>query len=165
MVVGHPTDAEASDGRCLACAKHGGEVGVAGGAIYQDDLVYVSHVMPRDGATLAYLGYVIVETQRHAPRLADLSAAEAQAVGAWVVRIARALTQLVGAEHVYAFVLGHDVRHFHEHVLARYPGAPHEYWGTRVTDWPDAPRGDASAVAALSDRLRGWLADPAVPLR
>ena len=87
MVVGHPTDAEAGDGGCLACAKHRGEPGVAGRAIYQDDLVYVSHVMPRDGATLAYLGYVIVETQRHAPGLADLSAAEAQAVGAWVVRI------------------------------------------------------------------------------
>jgi diadenosine tetraphosphate (Ap4A) HIT family hydrolase len=163
MVVGHPHDAEAGDGGCLACAKHRGEVGVAGGDIYRDDLVYVSHVTPRDGTTDVYLGYVIVETQRHAPGLADLSTAEGQAVGVWVVRMARALTEVVGVEHVYAFVLGHEVRHFHEHVVARYPGAPQEYWGIRVTDWPDAPRGDASAVAALSDRLRGWLADAAVP--
>lgn len=165
MVGGHSSDAEAGDDGCLACAKHRGEVGVAGGAIYQDDLVYVSHVLPRDGTTDAYLGYVIVETQRHASGLADLSAAEAQAVGAWVVRMARALTEVVGVEHVYAFVLGHDVRHFHEHVVARYPDAPKEYWGIRVTDWPDAPRGDAWAVAALSDRLSGWLADAAEPAR
>jgi histidine triad (HIT) family protein len=157
MVVGHPTEADSTESGCFACAKHRGDQAVVGGAIYRDDLVYVSHAIPRDGTSATYLGHLIVETQRHAPRLADLTAAEAQAVGACVVSMARALTALLGVEHVYAFVLGHEVRHFHEHVVPLYPGAPRDYWGIHVTDWPDAPRGDGSAVSSLCDRLRVWL--------
>ncbi len=95
--------------------------------IYRDQLVYVAHVLPQQGTAGAYLGYVIVETQRYTPDLANLTKAEA--VGIWVARIARALTMVVHAEHVYAFVLGHHVAHFHEHVVAPHPGAPREYWG------------------------------------
>jgi histidine triad (HIT) family protein len=51
-----------------------------------------------------------------------------------VARTARALKAVVGAEHVYSFVLGHHVPHLHIHVLPRYPGAPREFWGTRVDE-------------------------------
>jgi hypothetical protein len=110
MVVGHPTEADSTESGCFACAKHRGEQAVVGGAIYRDDLVYVSPAIPRDGTSATHLGYVIVETQRHAPRLGDLTAAEAQAVGACVVSMARALTALLRVGHVYTFVLGHEVR-------------------------------------------------------
>lgn len=62
-----------------------------------------------------------------------------------------------GAKHVYSFVLGHHVPHLHIHVVPRYPGAPREFWGTRVDGWPDAPRGGAAEIAALCDRLRSWI--------
>jgi histidine triad (HIT) family protein len=111
----------ADKGACFVCAKHRGEIIVPGGAIYQDEVLYVGHRAPPAGGPDTYLGYVLVETRRHASGLADLSRTEAQAVGAWVTQIARALTAVVQAEHVYAFVLGHHVPHFHEHVVARYP--------------------------------------------
>ena len=144
---------------CFVCAKQRGELTLPGGAIYQDALLSVGHAAPRAATPDAtYLGWLVVETRRHAPGLADLQPAEAEAVGAMAAHLARALRAVVGAEHVYAFVLGDHVPHFHEHVVARYPGAPPEFWGLRVDDWPDAPRGDAAAIVALCDRLRAWLA-------
>ena len=68
---------------CLVCAKHRGEIAVSGGAIYQDEVLYVGHRAPPAGGPDIYLGYVLVETRRHASGLADLSRTEAQAVGAW----------------------------------------------------------------------------------
>jgi histidine triad (HIT) family protein len=59
-----------------------------------------------------------------------------------------------GADHVYAAVIGHHSPHFHLHVIARHPGAPREFWWVRVDEWPDAPRGDAQAIAAFCERLR-----------
>jgi histidine triad (HIT) family protein len=147
-----------SIGRCFICAKHHGEVSTAGGAIHQDDLLFVSHRAAPDNGSDTYLGYVMIETRRHTLGVTDLTRAEAQAAGDWVTRPARALTAVVRAEHVYAFVLGDHVEHFHEHVVARYAGTPSEFWGIRVDEWSAAPRGDGLAVASLCDRLRHWLA-------
>lgn len=57
------------------------------------------------------------------------------------------------AEHVYAFVLGDRVPHLHVHLIVRHPGAPKEYWGVRVDEWPDAPKGDEAEIAGLVARL------------
>ena len=48
------------------------------------------------------------------------------------------------------------VPHVHIHVIGRYPGAPREYWGPKVDEWPDAPKGDETAIAALAERIRAW---------
>ncbi len=53
---------------CFICRKHRGEVSIPGGAIYEDDLVYVGHAQIREGQTTTYLGYLMVEPKRHAPR-------------------------------------------------------------------------------------------------
>jgi hypothetical protein len=45
----------------------------------------------------------------------------------------------------------------HVHVLPRYPGAPREYWGVRVDEWPDAPRGGPAEMADVCARLRACL--------
>ncbi len=117
--------------------------------------MYASHI-GQEGQP-AYLGYLMVETKRHTPGLADLTNDEAQAVGLLVTRVSRALKACTTAEHVYEFVLGHDVPHLHIHVLPRYPGAPREYWGTRTNEWPDAPRGGEMEIAALCERIRAYL--------
>jgi histidine triad (HIT) family protein len=138
---------------CFVCRKHRGEEPVPGGAIYEDDLVYASHkAPPSDGR--AYLGWCFVEPRRHAPGLADLTDAEARAIGWLVARLSRALKAELNAEHVYAFVIGHHVPHLHVHLIPRHPGAPREYWGVRVDEWPEAPRGDEAEIAALAARLR-----------
>jgi len=142
---------------CFICRKHRGENSPPGGAIYQDDLVYAGHAQIPEGQSAVYLGWTLVETRRHIPGLADLADAEAQAVGLLVARLSRALRTCEGAEHVYAFVLGHHVSHLHIHVVPRYPGTPREYWGVRVDEWPDAPHGGPQEIAALCARLRTCL--------
>lgn len=143
---------------CFICRKHKGEIVIPGGAIYEDELVYAGHSLLSDGEP-TYLGYLIAETKRHAPGLADLTNREAQALGLLVARLSRALERSEGGEHVYAFVFGDAVPHLHIHVVPRYPGAPREYWGMRVSEWPEAPRGGPPEVEALCARIRAYLLD------
>ncbi|HET8990494.1 MAG TPA: hypothetical protein VFN59_05300 [Acidimicrobiales bacterium] len=138
---------------CALCEKHRGAGPLAGVAIYEDDLVLAYHAPPEaDGA---YLGYVFVETRRHVAGLAARTDDEVVAEARLVTRVAAALTAL-GAEHVYSFVFDH-VAHHHAHVVARHPGAPREYWGWRVDEWPGAPRADASALGEYCGRLAALL--------
>lgn len=137
---------------CLVCDRHSGAVDVPGGPIYEDDLVFVGHALFPEGSDRVYAGWLLIEPKRHVPGLADLRPEEAERVGALQSLVARALVEVVAAEHVYAFVLGHHVPHLHVHVLPRYRGTPREYWGTRVDEWPDAPTGDHAAIADLAER-------------
>ena len=143
---------------CFICRKHRGEIVIPGGAIYEDDLLYAGHIGTQEGQA-AYLGYIMVETKRHAPGLADLTDIEAQAVGLLVARISRTLRESEKAEHIYAFVIGDGVPHFHMHVVPRYPGAPREYWGMHVDEWPGAPHGGSQEIIAVCTRLRTNLAN------
>jgi diadenosine tetraphosphate (Ap4A) HIT family hydrolase len=142
---------------CFICRKHRGMVAVPGGALFEDHLVYAGHAQIRDGQPAAYLGYLMLEPKRHALGLADLTDEEAQALGLLAARLSRALIASQGAEHVYAFVLGDRVPHVHLHLVPRYPGAPEEYRGVRVDDWPQAPRGGLQEIEALCTRLRDHL--------
>lgn len=144
---------------CFICRKHRREIEVFGGPIYEDDLLYAAHIgyiQPQEEKDI-YLGYLMVEPKRHAPGLADLTDVEAQAIGLLVTRLSRALKATEGAEHIYAFVLGHHVPHLHIHVVPRYPDAPHEYWGIHVDEWPGAPRGGPQEIVALCKRIRVFL--------
>lgn len=117
----------------------------------------VSHAAVGSSGRPAYLGYLFVEPRRHAPGLADLTDAEARAVGWWCARASRALREVAAAEHVYAKVIGDGVPHLHVHLLPRYRGAPREYWWDNVTQWPDAPRGLEPQIADLVRDLRAYL--------
>jgi diadenosine tetraphosphate (Ap4A) HIT family hydrolase len=149
------SDNSASD--CLVCRKHRGELTVPGGSIYQDDLISISHAQLIGEEKDHYLGHIFVESQRHVPELADLTEREAQAIGLYISRVARALLQAEGMEHVYSFFVGDGVPHVHIHVIGRRPGAPREYWGPKVDEWPDAPRGGEAEIAQVADRLREYL--------
>ncbi|HTK07688.1 MAG TPA: HIT domain-containing protein [Ktedonobacteraceae bacterium] len=142
---------------CFVCQKHRGKIALPGGAIYEDDLLFVSHHIPEDEPT-SYLGWLLVEPKRHISGLAEQTSEEAQISGLLIARLSRALTLCEGAEHIYAFVLGHHVSHLHVHIMPRYPGTPREYWGIRVPEWPDARQGDAAQIALLCARIRDYLA-------
>jgi histidine triad (HIT) family protein len=129
---------------CFICEKHR-----AVDAIVADEHTVVSHLLGED----VYLGYLFVEPRRHVRELGELDPDEAASFGRAAQRASAALLA-EGAEHVYAAVIGHHVDHLHLHLIARYPGAPPEYWWTRVDEWPDAARGGAEEIAALSERLR-----------
>ncbi|MCP4427068.1 MAG: HIT family protein [Chloroflexi bacterium] len=139
---------------CFICRKHRGEIKLPGGVTYEDDLAYVGHGFKPDGPGDHYLGHLLVETKRHVPGLTELTDEEAQHIGLIIARTSRALKTATNAEHIYLFVMGHHVDHLHYHLLPRYPGTPREYWGTRIDEWPDAPRGDVAAVEQLCVRLR-----------
>jgi len=141
---------------CFICDKHA-DPALAPLVLSADEHVVVAHlplVTPAGTQSQVYLGHLFVEARRHVGGLGELSADEAAAVGRHAARAGRALQVSEGAEHVYAAVIGHGVAHFHLHLIPRYPGTPREYWWTRVDEWPDAPRGDAGAAAALIERLR-----------
>ena len=142
---------------CFVCNKHLQGSAVAGGIILEDDLSYVGHILPPD-LTDVYLGYLMIEPKRHVVGWGDLTDSEASALGVLVNDLARVLKVTEGAEHVYSFVLGDAVPHLHIHLVPRYPGAPREYWGVRVDEWPGAPRGSAAEIAEVCDRLRRGLA-------
>jgi histidine triad (HIT) family protein len=126
------------------------------GALYEDHLVYAGYVRADQGPV--YLGYLMAELKRHTPGLAELTNEEAQALGLLVARLSRALKASEGAVHIYLLVLGDQVPSLHLHLFPLYPETPQAYWGTRIAEWPDAPRGDAAEVAAVCERLRTWLA-------
>src|SRR3954451_4712451 len=132
---------------CPVCDKHRDLEQIAA-----DEHAVVSHLAACDEPV--YLGYLFVEPRRHVAGLGDLMPDEAASVGRLAALSSEALRRSEGAEHVYAAVIGHGVDHLHLHLIARYPGTPREYWWGRVDEWPDAPRGDAAAVAAISERLR-----------
>ncbi len=142
---------------CLVCRKHNRDLAVPGGFIYEDDLVAISHAQLFGEEKDHYLGHVFVESKRHVPELADLTAEEAQAIGLWVSRVAQALLHVEQMEHVYSFFIADGVPHVHVHVIGRRPGAPREYWGPRVDDWPQAPRGSETEIAQVADRLRVYV--------
>ncbi|HEX6392383.1 MAG TPA: HIT family protein [Acidimicrobiales bacterium] len=144
---------------CFVCKKHALGGDVEGGVIWSDDLVYAGHCHLLGRSDIA-LGWLVVEPKRHVPGLGDLNADEAAAVGVLVSRLARALVEVEGAEHVYSFVFGDGLAagHLHVHLMPRYPGTPREFWQQRVVGWPDGPRGNAEATESLSRRLAGYLA-------
>ncbi len=142
---------------CFVCRKHRGELIMPGGVVYEDELVYSSHMALPDGQRAVYLGTLFVEPRRHVPGIGDLTRAEAERVGWLTSRLAAALQATAGAEHVYVFVLGHHVPHLHVWVAPRYPGTPAQYQPWRLAEWPDAPRGGALEITALCDRVRAEL--------
>jgi histidine triad (HIT) family protein len=108
---------------CLVCAKHALGDAALGGVLFEDDLVYAGHAYsPTKRA--AYRGYLVAEPKRDAAGLGDLTDEEAADLGQLVNRLALALKDVAGAEHVYSFVLGDGVAHLHVVLAPRYPGTP-----------------------------------------
>jgi diadenosine tetraphosphate (Ap4A) HIT family hydrolase len=142
---------------CFVCAKHRRAANAEGGVIFEDELVYAGHAH-RMGAHETYLGHLIAEPKRHVRGLGELTDAEAAALGRLTNDLGRALRATESAEQVYSFVVGDGPPdHLHVHVVARYPGTPHEFTGFNVFEWVDAPRGGTAEMTAVCDRIRAVL--------
>jgi histidine triad (HIT) family protein len=141
---------------CFICQKHL-SLERYGGAIFESDHFVVSHGGKLEDAAPVYLGWVVIETRRHVQELGDLNDPEGRELGSLMVGLARVLARTEGAEHVYSFLMGDGVPHFHLHLFPRYPGTPREFWGTRVDEAPNAPRGGLEQVQEVVARLRRWL--------
>jgi len=137
---------------CFFCDQQAGRRPVVGGVIDGGELVCATHMF--DASEPTYLGYLAVQTRRHVHHWADLTEAEAAAVGRMITRLSRALKDCVGAEQTYAVYYAEIVPHFHVLVTARYPDTPQQFWRGNIYDWPSAPRGGAAEVAGLCEQLR-----------
>lgn len=144
---------------CFVCAKHALGDSAPGGILFEDELVYAGHAYPLAEPVLTYRGYLVAEPVRHAAGLGDLTDPEAVAMGLLVNRLARALKEVVEAEHVYSFVFGDGLAHLHVVLAPRYTGTPREYWGVRLREWPDAPQVGEDEMRGLVARLRAHVID------
>ena len=140
---------------CLACAIARGEVRPPGGVVWRED-GFVVHGLA-DPSPLR--GWMVVTSERHVRAFDDLGPDELGRLGPLAARVARAQRAALGAEHVYAFALGDVLRHFHLHLVPRYPDTPDRLRGRRCFEasLADArPAGEIeAAAAAVRDALGG----------
>jgi diadenosine tetraphosphate (Ap4A) HIT family hydrolase len=101
--------------RCSACAEVAGDVSAPGGVIVDDGLWYVSH----HTGPFTDPGELIVKTRRHCESLAELTSAEADALGPVLRAGVRALERVVVAERIYAVSFNERIRHVHFLLLPR----------------------------------------------
>jgi len=135
---------------CRICAKHRGQGPLGGELVARVDGFWVYHApVGKDGR--APLGYLFIESDRHAPYLDDLTIEEAEALGRLRTRLAAALRTEVAPEHVFAAVVGRGEPHFHEHLFCRHPDTPRDIPWHRSDEF--APRAEADEVADLAKRL------------
>lgn len=136
---------------CPICARQRGEGQLGGELVMRSDGFRVWHA-PAEADGTTSLGHLVIESDRHAPHLDDLTDPEAANLGRLRSRLAGALRAETGAEHILAAVIGLRVAHFHEHLFCRFsdtdPGVP---W--HQSD-DAAPRADGPAIADLARRLR-----------
>ncbi|MEP7226556.1 MAG: hypothetical protein ABI785_04270 [Gemmatimonadales bacterium] len=114
------TVASAPTFRCSACAEVAGQVAAPGGMIVDDGLWYVSH----HTGPFTDPGELIVKTRRHCESLAELTPAEANALGPVLRAGVRALQRVVVAECIYAVSFNERIRHVHFLLLPRTASMP-----------------------------------------
>jgi diadenosine tetraphosphate (Ap4A) HIT family hydrolase len=105
---------------CSACAEMAGEVSAPGNVILDDGLWFVSH------HTGPYTdpGELIVKTRRHCESLAELTPAEAAALGPLLRAAVAALERVIVAERIYAVSFNERVHHVHFLLLPRTAAMP-----------------------------------------
>jgi len=106
--------------RCSACAEMAGDVPAPGGVIVDDGLWYVSH----HSGPFTDPGELILKTRRHCESLAELTPAEADALGPVLRAGVRALERVVVAERIYAVSFNERIRHVHFLLLPRTANMP-----------------------------------------
>lgn len=112
---------------CLGCRIVRGERATAGGVLLRQG-GFALHVLA-DPSPLR--GWLVLTSERHARAWYDLEDGEAAALGPLAARVMRAQRAALGAEHVYAFAIGDVLRHFHLHLVPRYPDTPERLRGRR----------------------------------
>jgi diadenosine tetraphosphate (Ap4A) HIT family hydrolase len=105
---------------CGACAEIAGQASAPGGVILDHDLWLVSHHTGR----FTDPGELIVKTRRHCESLAELTAAEAEALGPVLQAAVQALERAVPAERIYVMSFNERLRHVHFLLLPRTAAMP-----------------------------------------
>jgi diadenosine tetraphosphate (Ap4A) HIT family hydrolase len=144
---------------CGTCKGVRNELGAPGGAIYQDRLWHLDHIV----RPLPMAGWLILKPKRHVEPVAKLTAAESRALGPLISRTAAALERATGVKKVYVGVFGEAklFAHVHIHLIPRPVDLADALRGPLIfalmrTDSDRAPVSEAERIAAAVRRsLRG----------
>lgn len=136
--------------RCFICRKHAGkEAQPPGGYLLRGDGWRVCHAP----ASMGPAGTLLVELERHALGLADLTPAEAVALGPLLQRVSAAQQEVTGAERIYTVMTVEGAPHAHLWLIPRAADAPERglaYLGRDLSCAEDE-------AVAMTERLRAAL--------
>lgn len=135
---------------CLACGIARGELRPPGGVVFRGH-GFVVHGL---AGPSPLRGWLVVSSERHARALDDLAEVELTRLGPLAARVARAQRAALGAEHVYAFVLGDVLRHFHLHLVPRFADTPEGLRGRRCFDALPGQARPAAEIEAAAAAVR-----------
>lgn len=139
---------------CLGCAVVGGTTRPVGGILARAPGLVLHGVAGPSPVP----GWVVLSSERHVRGLYDLDEPTARELGAFAARVMRAQRQVLGAEHAYAFAIGDVLRHFHLHLVPRYPDTPPHLWGRAVFEAAAHEHRPAEELEAAAQRLAQALA-------
>ncbi|MEU4215531.1 HIT family protein [Actinoplanes sp. NPDC026623] len=110
-------------------------------------------------------GWLVLVPRRHVTSIADLSDAEAAALGTWQVRLSRALRDVTGCAKTYVMQFGEaeGFGHVHFHLVPRMPDIPDDHRGPAVFRYLARPPGRALDEAhrdSVAEALQARLARP-----
>jgi diadenosine tetraphosphate (Ap4A) HIT family hydrolase len=110
-------------------------------------------------------GWLVLLPRRHVTAVHDLTDAEAAALGAWQVRLSRALRSVTGCAKTYViqFADAEGFAHVHFHIVPRMADLPPEQRGPGVFGFlqrPEQERVTADQADHLADSLRARLRSP-----
>jgi diadenosine tetraphosphate (Ap4A) HIT family hydrolase len=139
---------------CLGCAVVSGATRPVGGILARAPGLVLHGVAGPSPVP----GWVVISSERHVRGLYDLDEPTARELGALTARVMRAQRQALGAEHAYAFAIGDVLRHFHLHLVPRFPGTPRHLWGRAVFEAPASEHLPAQELEAAARALAAALA-------
>lgn len=139
---------------CLGCAIVSGTHRPVGGIIARAPGLVLHGV----AAPSPVPGWVVISSERHARALYDIEETAARELGPFAARVMRAQRQALGAEHAYAFAIGDVLRHFHLHLVPRFPNTPPRLWGRAAFDAPPADHCSPEELEAAARTLAAALA-------
>ncbi|WP_224363497.1 HIT family protein [Hyalangium versicolor] len=134
---------------CLGCAIVSGATRPPGGIIARAPGLVLHGVASPSPVP----GWVVISSERHARALYDLDESVARELGAFAARVMRAQREALGAEHAYAFAIGDVLRHFHLHLVPRFPDTPQHLWGRAVFDAPPSEHRSNEELEAAARTL------------
>ena len=141
---------------CALCERQKTGVGIPGGPLFADHLLFVAH-FPFLKDEPAHYGHFIIETRRHITRPSEMIREEAQALGHWTQVISHLLESKLKAEHVYIVRIGDKTPHLHFHFVPRFPGTPKEVWGPQLWLWPGGRKASEQDMITVTQLLKSGL--------
>lgn len=139
---------------CLGCAIVSGATRPVGGVLARASGLVLHGVAGPSPVP----GWLVLSSERHVRAWYELDAPAAGELGPLAARVMRAQREVLGAEHAYAFAIGDVLRHFHLHLVPRFPDTPRRLWGRAVFDAPEADHRPAEELEAAARAVAAALA-------